>query len=139
MFKQTIIVILLILTAIIAISGCTTKTATNGTFGEKTISIDSILISNNTTADNYKEDNGTEYYYIDGYLLNNNSNDAFHVKVNVTAYDANGNVVATNDTAYLDPTTIPAKGLSEFYVEFPDLNNKIVRYDVKVVDAKASF
>ena len=39
MFKQLIIIILLILTAIVAISGCTTKTATNGTFGEKSISI----------------------------------------------------------------------------------------------------
>ena len=138
MFKQSIIIILLILTAIIAISGCTTKTATNGTFGEKTISIDSILISNNTTAGtiNY---NGTEYYYIDGYLLNNNSNDAFHVRVNTTVYDANGNVVATNDTAYLNPITIPSKGFSEFYVEFNDTNEKIVRYDVKVVDAKASL
>ena len=138
MFKQSIIVILLILTGIIAISGCTTKTATNGTFGEKTISLDSILISNNTTADTYTY-NGTEYYYIHGYLLNNNSNDAFKVKVNATAYDANGNVVATNDTAYLDPTTIPAKGLSEFYVEFNDTNKKIVRYDVKVVDAKVNL
>ena len=139
MFKQSIIVILLILTAIIALSGCTTKTASNGTFGEKVISIDSILISNNTTADNYKEDNGTEYYYIDGYLLNNNSNDAFHVKVNTTVYDANGNVVATNDTAYLNPITIPSKGFSEFYVEFNDTNEKIVRYDIKVTDAKASL
>ena len=138
MFKQSIIVILLVLTAIIGISGCTTKTASNGTFGEKVISIDSILISNNTTAGTNIY-NGTEYYYIDGYLLNNNSNDAFHVKVNTTVYDANGNVVATNDTAYLNPITIPSKGFSEFYVEFNDTNEKIVRYDVKVVDAKASF
>ena len=44
MFKQyLIIIIILLLTAIIAISGCTTKTATNGTFGEKSISIDSIF------------------------------------------------------------------------------------------------
>ena len=35
MFKQSIIMIILLLTAIISISGCTTKTATNGTFGEK--------------------------------------------------------------------------------------------------------
>ena len=138
MFKQSIIVILLILIAIIAISGCTTKTATNGTFGEKGISIDSILISNNTTSDTYSH-NGTEYYYIYGYLLNNNPYDAFHIKVNATAYDANGNVVATNNSTYLNPITRPAKGLSEFYVEFNDTNEKIVRYDVKVVDAKASL
>ena len=138
MIKQSIIFIILILIGIIAISGCTTKTATNGTFGEKTISIDSILISNNTTADNFSF-NGTEYFYIDGYLLNNNSNDAFQVKVNATAYDANGNVVATNDSAHLESTTIPAKGLSRFYVVFNDTNSKIVRYDVKVVNAKVNL
>ena len=43
MLKQYLIVIILILlTIIVGISGCTTKTATNGTFGEKTLSIDAI-------------------------------------------------------------------------------------------------
>ena len=37
-----------------------------------------------------------------------------HVKVNSTAYDSNGNVVATNDSAYLDPVTIPGNGVSIF-------------------------
>ena len=138
MFKQYFIVILILLTIIAGTSGCTTKTATNGTFGEKTVSINSILISNNTTADTYTY-NGTEYYYIDGYLVNNNSNDAFNVKINATAYDANGNVVATNNSAYLNPTTIPAKGVSEFYIYFPDTNNNIVRYDVKIVDATGTL
>ena len=139
MFKKYLIIILLLLTAIVAISGCTTKTATNGTFGEKYISVDSITLSNNTTSDNYTDNNGKDYYYIDGYLVNNNSNDAFNVKVNATAYDAKGNVVATNDTAYLDPTTIPAKGISEFIVEFLDPHNSIVRYDVKVINASANL
>jgi uncharacterized membrane protein len=140
MLKKSIVMILILLTFIVGISGCTTKTATNGTFGEKTVSINSILISNNTTADTYNDtDNGTEYYYIDGYLENKNSNDAFNVKVNATAYDANGNVVATNNSAYLNPPTIPAKGVSEFYVEFPDTNNNIVRYDVKIVDATGTL
>jgi hypothetical protein len=140
MFKKSIVLILILLTVIVGISGCTTKTATNGTFGEKTVSINSILISNNTTADTYNDtNNGNEYYYINGYLVNNNSNDAFNVKVNATAYDANGNVVATNDSAYLNPPTIPAKGVSEFYVDFPDTNNNIVRYDVKVVYATGTL
>ncbi len=109
-------------------------------FGEKSISIDSIFISNNTTSDTYNDtDNGSEYYYIDGYLENNNSDDAFHVKVNATAYDANGNVVATNDSVYLNPTTIPAKGVSEFYVDFPDNSNNIVRYDLKIVSATGTL
>ena len=41
--------------------------------------------------------------------------------------------------AYLNPATIPAKGVSEFYVDFPDPNNNIVRYDVKVVNATANL
>jgi len=138
MFRQSIMIIILLLTIIVAISGCTTKTATNGTFGEKSISIDSIYLSNNSTTGNYTY-NGTEYYYIDGYLVNNNSNDVFNVKVNATAYDVNGNVVATNDTAYLEPPSIPDKGVSRFYIEFPDPNNKIVEYDVKVVNAKGTL
>ena len=140
MFKKSMIMILLLLTGIIAVSGCTTKTASNGTFGEKSVSIDSIFISNNTTADTYNDsDNGSEYYYIDGYLVNNNSNDAFNVKVNAIAYDANGNVVATNESVYLNPTSIPAKGVSQFYVDFPDTNNNIVRYDVKIVNATGTL
>ena len=88
MFKRSIILIIL-LTAIISISVCTTKTATNGTFGQKVISINSIYLANNSTTGNYTY-NGTKYYYIEGYLINNNSYEAFHIKVNSTAYDANG-------------------------------------------------
>ncbi len=135
MFRQSIIIILLLLTIVIAVSGCTTKTATNGTFGEKTISIDSIFISNNTTAATENK-NGTEYYYIQGYLENNNSNDSFNVKINATVYDAKGNVVATNNSAYLNPPTIPAKGISFLFIKFKDPNQTIVRYDVKVVNAE---
>lgn len=138
MNKKSILAIL-ILTFIIGISGCTTKTASNGTFGEKSISINSILISNNTTAGNYTDDNGNKYFYIEGYLENNNSNDAFNVKVNANAYDANGNVIATNDSAYLQPSTIDANGSSLFYVNFNDSNSSIVRYEVKIVGATATM
>jgi len=138
MFKGYISIIIIIL--IVGISGCTTKTATNGTFGEKTVSSNSIYLSNNSTADIYNDtDTGFQYYYIDGYLVNNNSNDALKVNVIATAYDANGNVVATNESAYLNPTTIPAKGASEFYVDFPDNNSNIVRYDVKIMSASGTL
>jgi len=138
MFKQLIIVILLILTATVAISGCTTKTAANGTFGQKFISLDSISLSNNTTISNYTY-NGTKYYYIEGYLINNNQYDAFNVKINSTAYDKQGSVVATNDSPYLEPVSIPGNGLSFFYVTFNDSNNSIVRYDVKIVSATGTL
>lgn len=138
MFKQSIVMILLLFIAILAISGCTTKTTTNGTFGEKYISKESLVVSNNTTAEHYNF-NGTEYYYIKGYIQNNNKYDAFHVKLNTNVYDVNGNILATNDSAYLNPTTIPANGASQFYVEFKDPDNKIIRYEVKVIDAKGTM
>ena len=138
MFKQLIIVILLILTATVAISGCTTKIAPNGTFGQKIISLDSIYLSNNTTSGNYTY-NGTEYYYIEGYLVNNNSYDVFHVTVNSIAYDADGNVIATNDSAYLSPVSIPGDGISQFYVDFNDSSQKIVRYQINIVNATGTL
>lgn len=138
MYKKYIIIILFII--IVAISGCTTKTATNGTFGEKTVSISSIYLSNNTTSDLYNNtDTGLQYYYISGYLVNNNSYDALNVKIVSTAYDENGNVVATNDSAYLNPTSLPAKGVSEFYVDFPDNNSNIVKYEVKILSASGTY
>lgn len=134
MFKKYLIIALFIL--IVGISGCTTKTATNGTFGEKTVSVNSIYLSNNTTADVFNgTDTGLQYYYIGGYIINNNSNDALNVKILATAYDRDGNVVATNESAYVYPTSIPAKGSSEFYVDFPDNNSNIVRYEVKILSA----
>lgn len=132
------ILILILFATIVAISGCTTKTATNGTFGEKDISLNNILISNNTTAEQSSY-NGTEFYYIKGYLINNNSYDAFHVKINATAYNSEGNVVATNNSAYMVSDSIPAKGESLFYVQFNDPNNTITRYDVEVVDATGTL
>lgn len=137
MLKKYLMFIILVI-VIVGISGCTTKTATNGTFGEKIVSINSIFISDNTTAD-HEIVNNTKYYYIQGYLVNNNSNDAFKVKLNATAYDANGNVVAINNSAYLDPPTISAKSVSFLFIRFNDPDEKIVRYDVKVVSAQGSY
>lgn len=135
--RKNSIIILLLITSLVALSGCTTKTATNGTFGEKSISLDLITISNNTTADHYSYD-GTEYYYVEGSLINKNKYDAFNVNLNVTVYDANGNEVATKE-AYLNPKAIPANGVSQFYVDFNDSNNEIVRYDLKVVNASVNI
>lgn len=132
--KMYSIAILLLFTLIVGISGCTTKTASNGTFGEKVVSINSIYISNNTTATTYNN-NGTEYYIIEGYLDNNNSNDAFHVMVNASGYDSKGKLVSTNNSAYIEPPSIPAKGFSSFYIQFNDPNNTIVRYNIQVVNA----
>lgn len=133
------LIIIIILSIIVAgISGCTSKIATNGTFGEKKVSIDSIVMSNNTTA-GYIDHNGTEFYYIQGYVENHNPNDAFHVIIETIVYDKNGNIIATNSSPYLEPVNIPANGYSFFYVSFKDPNQVISRYEIKVTDAKSTL
>lgn len=134
MSKKSIIVILLLFAITVSISGCTNKTAQNGTFGEKIISINNITIINNVTAE-HRERNGTNYYYITGYLKNNNKYDAFNLKMKATFYDADGNVVAINDTVYLDPKVIPTASESYFYFRFNDSNNKIVKYELQLISA----
>ena len=137
MFKQYLIVIIILLTIIAGISGCTTKTATNGTWGEKNFSLNSITVSDNTTG-NRSMTNDTRYY-VSGYLINVNPGDALNVKLKVTTYDSQNNTVAVNDTPYLDPTDIPANGNSFFYARFSDPDKKIVNFKVEIIDAKSTL
>ena len=138
-----IFVVALMLTAagivlLAGMSGFAINTTANSTFGEKKISIDAINVLNNSTMDTY-EYNGTQYSYLEGYVRNNNKFDAFNVKMNATAYDEYSDVVATNDSIYLQSKNIPGEGETLFYVDFPDTDNKIVRIEVDVVDAKAKL
>ena len=135
MFKQYLIVIFILLTIIAGISGCTTKTATNGTWGEKNFSLNSITVSDNTTG-NRSMTNDT-LYYVSGYLINGNPGDALNVKLKVTTYDSQNNTVSVNDTPYLYPTDIPANGNSYFYARFSDPDKKIVNFKVEIIDAKS--
>jgi hypothetical protein len=137
MFKQYLIVIFILLTIIAGISGCTTKTATNGTWGEKKLSLDAIIVSDNTTG-NRSITNNTRYY-VSGYLINGNPIDALNVKLKVTTYDSQNNTVSINDTPYLNPTDIPANGNSYFYARFSDPDKKIVNFKVEIVDAKSKL
>lgn len=137
MFKQYFIVILILLTVIAGISGCTTKTATNGTFGEKTLSLDAITVSNKTIG-NYSETNDT-LYYVSGNIVNQNSIDALNVKLKVTTYDSQNNTIAVNETPYINPKDIPAKGNSYFYASFSDPDKRIVNFKVEILDAKSSL
>lgn len=136
MTKKHLITVLVLITVIISISGCTTKEATNGTFGEKTISINNITIVDNVTADHH-EYNGTNYYHVTGYLKNNNKYDAFNLKMKATTFDADGNVVAVNDTVYLNPKVLPAQGECFFGFRFVDNDNRIVRYELELISADA--
>ena len=119
-------------------SGFAINTTANSTFGEKQISIDAINVLNNSTQDTY-EYNGTTYSYLEGYVQNNNEYDAFNVEMNATAYDEYGNVVATNDSIYLQSKNIPAGSETYFFVNFHDQDNKTVRIEVNVLNAKSKL
>lgn len=137
MLKKSIIAILLLITFVISISGCTTsQNATNGTFGEKTVSIDNITIINNVTGE-HKEYNGTNYYYVYGYLKNNNKYEVFNLKMKATVFDADGKVVAVNDTVYLDPKVLSVTSDTFFGFRFADNDSRIVRYELKLISADA--
>jgi len=137
MSKQSVVIILLLLTFIMGISGCTEKNAVNGTFGEKKLSLDAIIVSN-TTNGNYSETNDT-LYYVTGDIINGNPTDALNVKLKVTTYDSQNNTVAVNETPYLDPKDVPANGNSYFYASFSDPEKKIVRFKVEILDAKSKL
>lgn len=137
MSSKSIMVILLLYALIISISGCTTKNVENGTFGEKSVTINNVTIINNVTADHY-EDNGTNHYYIDGFLKNNNNYDVFNLKMKATFFDADGNVVGENVTVYLYPKVISTRGESRFYFELEDPDKKIVRYELKLISVSAA-
>lgn len=135
MDKKVLIIFLLII--VIGISGCTINPTANSTFGEKNISLNAMEILNNTTSD-YYEYEGINYYYLEGYIQNNNEYDVFNVKINVTAFDKNGKIIAVNDSAYFEPKNIPANGISYFYVDFNDTAKKIAKYDINIISAKAT-
>lgn len=137
MKKKLTIAILLLFALTISISGCTTKTAQNGTFGEKKISLDKFSLTN-VISEHY-EFNDTQYYIIEGNITNNNDLDAIDIKMEAIAYDENGTVVATNNTPYLEPKTIPADITGYFNFIFNDPDKRIVRYEIKMISAKAIY
>jgi len=137
MTTKSLITVLLLFAVIVSISGCTSKTAPNGTFGEKTISLSDMAIVNNVTNGTYQYD-GTNYYYIDGFVKNNNPYDAFDLKMKATIYDANNSVISVNDTPYYYVAgPVPAGGEMEFYFEFVDSNNLTASYSLQLINVSA--
>lgn len=129
--------IILLLVAIISFSGCIKNDTYNSTWGEKNISLNAIKITDNTTG-NRTQSNSSKYY-VDGYVVNENMEDAFDVKIKVTTYDSNGNIFAVNDTPYLESNNIPARQMTRLYARFKDPDKKIVKFKVEVIDAKAQY
>ncbi|MCC7551744.1 MAG: hypothetical protein KO316_09720 [Methanobacterium sp.] len=137
MNKTIIMIIISIFIIITGNSGCIQDNPTNNTWGEKKISIDAIKVSNNTTW-NRSETNESQYY-VYGYLYNDNQFEALDPKIKITTYYANGTVFAFNDTPYIDPKNLPAKGSSRFYARFYDPDKKITNFTVEVLNAKGEL
>jgi hypothetical protein len=129
--------LLLILTLallITSISGCTDKTSSNGTFGEKTISIKNITVYNVSAEP--LDYNGTRYYIIKGNIINNNQYDVFNLKMRAVVYDSRNKIVAVNDSVYLNPRVLPANSNTSFFgIRFIDNQNRIARYELQIVSA----
>lgn len=126
--------VLLLLIIVTGISGCTINPQANSTFGEKKpVSAGDLEIINSSGASYPYE--GTTYYTIGGVIQNNYGEDTKYVKMQAITYDKNNKTVAVNDSVELEPKVIQAKGKSNFYFDFEDPGNKIVRYEIKIIDA----
>lgn len=137
MKKIVTILILILLSLVLASSGCIKNTEATSIWGEKKISLDNIKVANNTTG-NHSLINESRYH-VYGYINNDNPYDALNVKIKVTTFDSNGTAFALNDTPYLEPKSIPAKGSSYFYARFNDPDKKIATFKVEVLSAKAEY
>lgn len=128
--RKNIFIVIIIL-FMVAISGCTFKTESDNTFGQKpNATINDIYIVN-STGDHYDR-NGTTYYYVWGYVGNKAGNQAPYVKITAKFFSENGTLIGTNTTAPYKPKVIPPEGQSYYYIGFKDPNKIISNYTISL-------
>lgn len=132
---QKNIFIVLIILCMVALSGCTFKTQSDQTFGEKPDAGLKDLYIVNATGEHYDE-NGTNYYYVWGYVGNKAGNEAPNVQITAKFYDENGTLVGTNTTTPYKPKVIPPEGQAYFYAGFKDPNKTITKYELSLAIKK---
>ena len=115
----------------VSISGCTFKTESDDTFGQKPNATINDLYIVNSTGDHYDQ-NGTQYYYVWGYVGNKAGNQAHNVQITVKFYSENGTLIETNTTTPYKPKIIPPEGQSYYYVAFKDPNKIISNYTISL-------
>jgi len=115
----------------VALSGCTFKTQSDKTFGEKPDAGLNDLYIVNSTGEHYDE-NGTLIYYVWGYVGNNGGNEAPNVELTAKFYDESGKLIGTNKTVPEQPKVIPPEGQSYFYMGFKDPNRTITKYELSL-------
>ena len=139
MKKIAPILILILILGVVGISGCTSS-GTNSDSGTN-------YSSDNTTHPEAKNvvilnskgyNDSSDYYIINGTVKNKNSFGVSFIKIAVTCYDKDGKVVTT-DWTYVDDTDVSSQDKSEFSFYINDPGNKIVKYNIKVLDADKSL
>ncbi|MDP3034263.1 MAG: FxLYD domain-containing protein [Methanobacteriaceae archaeon] len=128
--KKNIFIIIIIL-FMVTISGCTFKTESDQTFGQKPNATTNDLYIVNSTGDHYDE-NGTQYYYVWGYVGNNAGNQASNVQITVKFYSENGTLIGSNTTTPYKPKIIPPEGQAYYYAGFKDPNKTISNYTISL-------
>ncbi|MDP3484199.1 MAG: FxLYD domain-containing protein [Methanobacteriaceae archaeon] len=128
--KKNIFIIIIIL-FMVAISGCTFKTESDNTFGQKPNATINDLYIVNSTGDHYDR-NGTQYYYVWGYVGNKAGNQAPNVQITAKFYSENGTLIGTNTTSPTRPKIIPPEGQAYYYAGFKDPNKTISNYTISL-------
>lgn len=133
------ILVLILALGIVSISGCTSSD--NNSNSGLNYSSDNIThpeAKNITVLNSKGYGDGNGYYIINGTVKNKNSFGVSFIKLAVTCYDKDGNIVTT-DWTYVENTDVSAQGKSKFSFYINDPNNKITKYNIKVLDADKSL
>ena len=129
---KKIMSILILIMVVIGISGCTSlsnKFSAPSSHHPEARNV-TILSSSGSFSD------GT--YWINGTLQNNNSFGVASIAYNITGYDKDGNIVAS-DWDYADSKNMAPGSQSTFRYFLDDSDHKIVSYKVRVIDADKSL
>jgi hypothetical protein len=125
------IIIVFIILFVVTISGCTFKTESDKTFGQKPNATINDLYIVNSTGDHFVR-NGTQFYYVWGYVGNKAGNQAPKVQITVKFYSENGTLIGTNTTAPTRPKIIPSEGQSYYFTRLQDPNKTITNYTISL-------
>ena len=129
----------MLMLGIVAISGCTSSgTGSNSGVNYSSDNKTHPEAKNVVILNSKGHNDSSEYYTINGTAKNKNSFGVSYIKIAVTCYDKDGNIVAS-DWTYVDDIDVPSQGKSEFSFYINDPGNKIVKYDIKVLDADKSL
>lgn len=131
---KKIIPILVIMVLVIFGSGCTSSESEDSTVPNETHAEAKNVVILNSKGNS----TGMGNYLIKGEVKNNNKFGVAFVKVNATGYDEKNNIVSESYT-YINDNDLDPGAQSKFELFLDDTNNKIVKYDISILDADKSL